>query len=190
MFAVAKRYITERNSEQSRFWYLSASGIPTFCLLLVGVILWCFRAQTVHKIGELAFVLSLAGVAGALGAQLYIIMRMGKSRLDCCAGKGLHYLEALSRIAAGVLSAILIALAVHAGVLIPIFSKVNQTNVAMILAGLIAGASERLAPSIISRVADAASAHADTSIENAASPSLRKGGCRNDTHGIDNLQSR
>jgi len=83
---------------------------------------------------------------------LSVVLRMGKSTVDVLAGKRIHFLEGVFRIIAGTISASIVSLSVYAGVLLPIFSQIQKQNIAMVLAGLIAGASERLVPSLIEKV--------------------------------------
>ena len=152
MLKRAEEFVTSRNSEASRYWFLSASGITTLLIFFYGLLFWLFRDCMICYLGQLVFILVMSGVAGAIGALLSVIMRLGSTNLDSAAGKNLHYQEAFYRIIAGSLSGVLIALVVKLGIIIPIFSKINETNIAMVLAAFIAGASERWAPSIISQV--------------------------------------
>ena len=77
---------------------------------------------------------------------------MGKTILDYNASKKLHYLEGCSKIVAGMISALIVSLCIKTQILLPIFTKIDFANIAMILGGLIAGASERFAPSIINKL--------------------------------------
>jgi hypothetical protein len=56
--------------------------------------------------------LSVAAAAGSCGALLSVIWRSGQLKFDSSAGEILHYLEGASRILAGALSGVLVALAV------------------------------------------------------------------------------
>lgn len=152
MLNAAECFIVERNMEQSRFWYLTASGATALFIGTLGLVLWYFRTVTILLIGGTAFFLILSCTAGALGSLLSVIMRLGKSTMNPAAGKNLHYLEGFFKIIAGCISALLIALSVYLGLLVPIFSRIEHTFTAMIFAGLIAGASERWAPSLISNI--------------------------------------
>lgn len=152
MLNKAENYISERNEEVSRKWYLKSCLCTTFLFCLFGSCFWLFRENLASIIGWALLMLLLTSVAGALGALLSVILRMGTSNLDAAAGRCLHYLEGSSKIFCGAISAVLVGLAMNAEIILPIFSKIGKTNAAMIFAGLIAGASERWAPSIISAV--------------------------------------
>lgn len=148
----AQEFVNDRNNEKSRYWFLKATGISTFLVSAVGAIAWCLRSLMIQVLGDFVFYLLLASAAGSMGAFLSVTMRMGKSQLNCAAGEKLHYLEGSFRVAAGMVSAALVALAVKTGIIVPLFSKLHATHAAMVLAGFAAGASERLAPSIISGI--------------------------------------
>lgn len=157
MLKGAEEYITERTNEKSRYWYLLASGYAALFFAVVGILGWLNKQYLIGVLGETGFFLSLSSVAGSLGALFSIIQRLGKSNMNSAAGKALHYLEGSYKIIAGCISALIIAAAVNLGIILPIFSKVDNTHLAMFLAGLIAGASERIAPSFISNVETTAS---------------------------------
>jgi len=152
MLKFAKEYIINRNIDKSRFLYLKASGILTLTVLIIGIFAWLFRFQVINYIGITAFFLLLASINGSLGSFLSIILRMGNTNLDFNANNELHYMEAASKIIAGMISGFLIGLSIKSGILLPIFNNINSTHLAMILGGLIAGLSERLVPSIIQKI--------------------------------------
>jgi len=110
----------------------------------------------VEIVGLSVFIGFLASSAGALGATLSIITRMGKVQLDCLSGRPLHYMEGASRVIAGALSGLLVYLALLSGQLLPGLLNATNPQVAMLFAAFAAGASERWAPSIVSRLEGAA----------------------------------
>ena len=148
----ADNYIKERGKELSRKWYLAQSGKTTAILVFIGVLAWIFRINVISLLGIKVFYFGLSMIAGAMGALLSIIFRMGKENLDCLAGKKIHELESTYRIIAGMLSAFLGSLLIRADLFLPIFSKVNSTEIAIILVGFVAGMSERFAPSILTKI--------------------------------------
>lgn len=152
MVKLAQDYILKRNIEQSRFMFLVSCGLTTAFAFLIAVIFWLCREQLILNIGNTVFFVVLSVLIGSCGALLSVILRMGKTTLDYNASKNLHYLEGSSRVIAGMISAFIVALCIKAGILLPIFTKIESTYIAMILGGLIAGASERFAPSIISKL--------------------------------------
>lgn len=152
MVKLAQEYILKRNIEQSRYMFLVSCGMTTAISILVAIIFWLCKEQLISNIGNTVFYISLSVLIGSLGALLSVISRMGKTTLDYNASKKLHYLEGSSRVIAGMISAFIVALCIKTGILLPIFTKIESTNIAMVLGGLIAGASERFAPSIINKL--------------------------------------
>ena len=152
MVKLAQDYVFQRNIEQSRYMFLTSCLFTTALSLIIGVLCWTFREFLILNIGNTAFYVILSVLVGSLGALLSVILRIGKTVLDFNATKDLHYLEGLSRILAGMISAFIVALCIKVGILLPIFTKLQSTNIAMLLGGLVAGASERLAPSLISKL--------------------------------------
>ena len=132
--------------------FLVSCGLTTSISLIIAKLFWLFREQLIFNIGNTAFFIVLSVLIGSFGALLSVILRMGKTTLDFNASKKLHYLEGFSRVIAGMLSAFIVALCIKTGILLPIFSKIENTNIAIILGGLIAGTSERFAPSIINKL--------------------------------------
>ncbi|QWA30541.1 hypothetical protein [Pseudomonas sp. RC3H12] len=152
ILASAESYLKNRSEEISREWYLKEAGKTVCVILLAGILVWIFREQTKSVIGSLAFQLVLTAVAGAMGALLSIIMRMGGEKLDCHVGKTIHELESRYRVIAGMLSAIFVYLAVNSGL---VFSFAEKGGAGFLFIGFLAGLTERLAPSISAKVTDA-----------------------------------
>jgi hypothetical protein len=151
MLAAAGRYLRDRCEETSRYWYLLASGWMTLPYLIIGLLVWFYRAPVATSLGSDSVWLVLACVAGAIGALLSVIGRSGRLRFDCTAGRRLHNLEGASRIWAGSISGVLAALAVKFGIILPTVGGEDQKVGFMIIAAIAAGSGERLATSIISK---------------------------------------
>ena len=152
ILADTAQFIQSRGEELSRQWYLSSAGRWTLYILIAGIIAWLLRDNLTLLVGKTFFISSMAMTAGALGALLSIIMRMGEEKLDIHAGKTIHELESTYRIFAGMLSAFLLVLAVSSEAIFPGLSKVNNPDIFLIFIGFIGGMSERLAPSISSKI--------------------------------------
>jgi hypothetical protein len=152
MLDAAAVYLLDRSEETSRRWYLTASTCMTVPFVLAGLVTWSARFCVIALWGATALWLLLGTVAGSLGALLSVIWRSGTLRFDCSAGKKLHLLEGSSRIWAGALSGLLVALAVRYGIILAPLSHGTALHGVMLLAAFAAGAGERLATSIISEV--------------------------------------
>jgi len=152
MLERARSYIADRNVESARYWQLLTACSLGSIFVVSGLGLWALRASLIEIWGEWMYFLVIASVAGSLGAVLSMIFRMGRSFPTSEAPKKLHVLEATSRVFAGCLSGLLIAGSVKIGLILPIFRESGQTHLAMILAAMASGASERWAPSLIARI--------------------------------------
>jgi hypothetical protein len=148
----AQDFINKRSIEQSRFMFLTSCGLSAGISAIIFLLLWLIRDSIILAIGETFLYLTLASLIGGIGALLSVILRMGNSNLDFNASKKLHYIEGSSRVVAGMISALLISLCIKTQILLPIISNIESTHLAMILGGLVAGASERFAPSIINKL--------------------------------------
>jgi hypothetical protein len=152
MLDAASKYVRDRSEEVSRFWYLEASITTTLLFILMGCVIWFTRSEAAILLGRQAMWVILASVAGAMGALLSVITRSGKLQLNCSAGRKLHYLEAASRIFAGVLSGFLVSLAVKHEIILGAFTRGGGMEGVMLVAGFVAGVGERLATSIVSKL--------------------------------------
>lgn len=150
MLEEAKAYIRARSEEISRYWYLSASSIMAAVMIVIGALIWIFREPISAYLTADFIWLCLAAAAGSSGAWLSVIGRSGQLKFDCSAGAALHYLEGASRIWAGALSGVLVALAVKSGFVLAPLSRNGDSLIVVMVAAFAAGAGERLATSIVS----------------------------------------
>jgi len=148
----AKKFIRDKSREVSRYWTLQACTASAAVAIALGVCAIWQSALLTQLFGQTPYLLFLAACAGATGALLSIILRLGKLSFDVTAERRLHYAEGLARIIAGGLAGVLIGALVKVGVFLPVFSQATQITTAMCAAALIAGASERLVPTIIAKV--------------------------------------
>jgi hypothetical protein len=150
MFAKAQEYILARGQEVARVWYLSATGLTTLIFAVVLNYAWLHSGAIKAAYGENAYYILLGACGGAFGAFFSILSRVGSTPLDPSAGRLLHWLEGVGRILVGVFGAIFAQLAVNLHLLLPILSEKGHIGLFMI--GMVAGASERLVPTLIESV--------------------------------------
>jgi hypothetical protein len=175
MLEKAAAYIADRTRDASRRWYATSSVAVTIVVTLVGLALWMLRDSVTQRIGPTAFLICISGVMGAWGALLSILMRLGRSHLDCAAGKRLHYIEGSLRIASGMLCAVVICIAIRAGLILTTFTSGEKLPLVTALATMIAGASERWVPSIIRQIDSSRTNIARIRDERKSNPSATKG---------------
>ena len=146
-FTLAEKWITARNTEVARRWYLTGSGIAALASLLAVLVLGFWSGALETQLGKSVYNILMGTSIGGLGAWLSVIQRSRNTELDVAAGPMLHHLEGAFRIMVGMLGALLVALAIHAGLIV----QVTQLSAIMVMC-MVAGASERLVPSFIEQV--------------------------------------
>lgn len=147
----AREYRGDRAQEISRYWYLSSSILFALPFAVVAAALWLGRTSVIPVLDVEPFWLAMAICFGALGALLSVMSRTGNLAFSSSSGLRLHRLEALSRIGVGAMSGGVLDLAVLSKLFLSPLSAGEQVHVVMMLAAFAAGASERLAPSIIAQ---------------------------------------
>lgn len=139
-----------RNKEISWKWYFLSAMKLTAVLVFSFAVFWLLRDQVRACVGTAAFEVILGTICGAFGALLSVMSRSNRLIMDANAGKSLHQLEGLSRIGAGLIGALLVALSIKAGIILG-GTRFSGNSLALLLAFcIVAGTSERLVPSLIS----------------------------------------
>ena len=150
MLDKAAEYGAARNQEIARYWYLcGAVGTASVFILLLFVAL-LKSDYCIALIGDGKYYVGLGSCVGALGALLSVLLRAGKVPLDPSAGRLLHQLEGGGRIVVGVLSASVIQVAAHIGIVLSVIAQKGHAG--MFIIAFAAGFSEQLAHTIIKRV--------------------------------------
>jgi hypothetical protein len=146
----ARNYMTARYAENARLWYLSASGLATLLVItVIAFFLILAQGRLVLTADVVSYPVAIA--AGAIGALLSILLRSETVPKDISAGKRLYYSEAVAKILAGMIGALLVALGIETKFFFGTFQGNNQLAL-VALFGIAAGASERLIPSLINKV--------------------------------------
>ena len=149
----AKQFFRLKSKQVSRFWTLQACLASGATGAVLGVLDIYFRNQVIEFIGRVPFLLSLCFFAGCIGALLFVILKLGKQpNADSSAEQHLHYLEGTARIVGGGIAGVLVGGMVKLGLILPIFSQAGMETLAMCITAMLAGASERLAAGIITKV--------------------------------------
>jgi hypothetical protein len=151
-FEAAAAFLSRRQNEQSREWYLAAATASTasFLAILILAQLWANWTGTSPMAGLFGYLVYVE--LGFVGALLSIIVRMGKTSFDFGAQQRLHRWEATMRIVAGGIAALVVVFAVKAKLL---FATVVGTETEMMFLMFLcvaAGALEKWIPSLIAAV--------------------------------------
>jgi hypothetical protein len=157
----AEKFVTQRGRETSRGWYFGPFFVFFAVSALVALIIYN-RGQA--QITTLPLVCCLAGGIGA-----FISTAIGNERIPCApsAGRILHFLEALLRYTIGFSAGLLVWLATAGNIAVGFLNFANSASqsplpgdhlpasiYALIAVALLAGTSERLLPSLITRFDD------------------------------------
>ncbi|ORE89441.1 hypothetical protein ATO7_06160 [Oceanococcus atlanticus] len=148
----AKQFLTDRSREKSREWYLIASGTSAAIFALCGIAIWLLREKATPLLGQSALLFLICSVSGALGAFASIALRLGKMEVEAQSGRFLHQIEAFARVVSGAIGGFFGAVMVKLGLVLPLLDSGESMSLTMLLVGFVAGASERLIPTLISNV--------------------------------------
>lgn len=141
-----------RNKEVSWIWYFQASYWVTLALAMVFVLCWLARDRLRADITPIAFEVILGSICGTFGSLLSVTARSNRLTFDANAGKDLHMLEGLARVAAGFIGGLLMALAIKAGLILGGTTFSGNKLALLFFICIAAGASERIVPSLINTV--------------------------------------
>lgn len=144
--------ISARNKEKAWFWYYSSAFSLTTLSIVLFLAGWIYRVELMSIYGMTSFQVTLGALVGAAGALLSTLSRSNRLVTDANAGVFLHILEGASRVVAGLIGALLIALGIKAGLLFGAIEIQGSEFAALLVFCLIAGASERFIPSLITKV--------------------------------------
>lgn len=149
----AKKFVRAKSKQVSRYWTLQGCMVAGLLAAVVGTFEILNRVWIAGLVGRIPFLLSLCFWAGCVGALLFVVLRFGtQPKVDSTAERHLHYLEAIARIVGGGIAGVLVGGMVRLGLILPVFGQAGMETLAMCAAAMIAGASERLAAGIVTKV--------------------------------------
>lgn len=158
---LADEFRTDRVVEKSREWYLVSTIVLSFVFICFAILI---NAKHICIWGELLPYINIGSWAIA-GACLSIILRSGNLQHASYAGKWLHFVDSGCRLIGGFITGQIIYLGIKSGILFSSLVENNNSQYIICLLALLAGASERFAPSIITKIVDKYS-EVETSKEN------------------------
>jgi hypothetical protein len=147
----AQSWISARNGEYAKRWYIEGSMVAWGLFSIGALLLWVFRQDTTAFLGRQAFDVLLAAAAGANGTLLSVLLRSGSLTLDASAGKQIHYIDGASRVLAGAMGSVFLALAILSKLFLGPLLTSESLSLLLVVA-MVGGTSERLIPSLISRI--------------------------------------
>jgi hypothetical protein len=148
----ARTYIQKRNIELARKWQLITSLV--YGTVAAGVAVGAVYAHSwINKeLSGMAFEFTLAFLLGCIGAVFSVALRLGQLNPSSDAPRILHILEGICRITAGGIGAIIAIAAYRSGIILSVLQQSPSPMAAFAVLALSAGASERLAPSIVETI--------------------------------------
>ncbi len=146
----AEAYLKARGAENARRWFLGGVGVIALPALLVeGVLLLILNYVSDAPWRDVLEILSAAAIGG-VGAFLSVASRTETITFEPVAGPSIHQFEGGVRVVVGIAGALFVALAIKADLLLGIFHSLTHPFLALLVAGVIAGTSERFVPGLIS----------------------------------------
>lgn len=149
----ADEFRLDRVVEKSREWHLVFTILISGSLILTTLLI---NAGDIHIWKELLPYINIGAWAIA-GACLSIILRSGHLQHASYAGMQLHLIESGCRIVGGLISGQIAYLGIKSGILFSSLVSGSNPEYIVSLLALLAGASERFAPSIITKIEEPSS---------------------------------
>ncbi len=143
----AETWITARNQEAARLWYLEGAVGGVFFVLVPFFI--AFLAKGVNGLIHDKPVIVTAALFGAAGAALSVLQRSGQAALDLGAESFVLRREGFARVMSGSGGAVFVALLIRSGYVLPNLAANSSLFFATCI---VAGLSERLVTSLANSV--------------------------------------
>jgi hypothetical protein len=140
----ADKFISQRSREVSRGWYFGPF-LGFFVISIIGLLALYIFDPTLNKTAIFACIF-----AGGVGAFVSRALASDNTPIAATAGKTLHRIEAILRWCIGLTAGLVIWLLVSGNIAVSFLNSSGAPNTfALISIALLAGASERLLPSLI-----------------------------------------
>lgn len=144
----ADKYRVDRIIEKSREWYLSytlfLSALTVFSVVVLNILDVVCSEEVLLRIN--------CGAWAVVGACLSIILRSGRFQHASYAGKPLHFIESASHLIGGGISGLIAYFCIKSGIVFSSLITTENQQYIISLVTLLTGASERFAPSIITKI--------------------------------------
>src|SRR5581483_223815 len=147
----AERYIKSFRESIARLWHLQSTIATTVVFVLGGLAIWWCRAAVRRSLGPGAVDLALASSAGVVGGFLSFASRSREVEVDPSAGRPGYYFMGVARSLGAASGAVVAAIAVKLKLILGFMAGPAGPAplMGLVLAGLIAGVSERLVPNLV-----------------------------------------
>jgi hypothetical protein len=140
----ADKFISQRSREVSRGWYFGPF-LGFFVVSMIALLLLYFLDPTLSKTAIFACIF-----AGGIGAFVSRALDTNNTPIAATAGKTLHWIEAILRWCIGLIAGLVIWFLVTGNIAASFLNTSGAQNTfALVSIALLAGASERLLPSLL-----------------------------------------
>jgi hypothetical protein len=151
MIDKANEFIKNRNIELSRIWTLETSFfiIPIVCVSII--IMGALAFYNLVDITAFTSEIIMCTLIGGLSAIISLVLRLGTLQYYYFTARRAHTYECIAKTIIGFMSGSLIYIMIKAGIILPFINDLSSAHTLyFIFIAFIAGATERLIPSIIS----------------------------------------
>ncbi|MDD6071903.1 MAG: hypothetical protein PUC12_14000 [Clostridiales bacterium] len=148
LLSEAENYLKGRECEITRLWIVKDSLIICLIALIIYIGVNCIA---IGKSGDLVQY-SLALFWGLIGGMASLLQHAGRIQYTCGAGKKLIWYEVLSRLFISMISAVIVLKAYDVGLVFASFKETAQSESVQVLLCIVAGFSERFAPSLVEKI--------------------------------------
>ncbi|EMO72420.1 hypothetical protein [Leptospira santarosai] len=147
----SKAFIIARNDEHIRLEYFISQTFVVLALSLILFTIWFNKLCFIDYVGLNLFNIAYVAIMGGYGSYFSTLIRLGDMHFDITSGVLIHRINALITIVLGLFSGIIIILAFETKTFASFIKLENSIYLYYSFIGFIAGISERLIPSIISK---------------------------------------
>ncbi|UDQ98938.1 hypothetical protein AAEX28_02340 [Lentisphaerota bacterium WC36G] len=145
----ADQFIADKSIEVARYWTLISSFKTVVTIIAIGLVCLFFKPLFLQYFSENVYRGLINGCCGSLGAFLFVLLNLGKLNVNSTSDKTLHTASGISRILIGLFSGFFIGIVIKSGLFLSIF---KDNYLAIHALAFMAGISETLVPSIISKI--------------------------------------
>jgi hypothetical protein len=149
----AERYINALRESVARTWNLQATLAMCLAFGAGALFLWWQRDAVRGTLGSAFLDLALASASGVLGGFISFAYRSRQVELDPSGGQCRYYFNGVARSFGAAFGAIFVALAVKTKLVLGFLDAAGTSHiVVLLLAGMLAGVSERLVPNLAGQI--------------------------------------
>ena len=151
----AEAFVIARTQAAARFSYFIAGAVCLGIVLGLTVGAWGLRSPLPTRSGQASSNWWRQLELAPLARSSSMLLQMRNAPVDAASEKHQQYADAGARIFMGMIGAVVVALCVRAGLVLPQLKPMaggTDSLGGLLLACMVAGASERLAPALINRL--------------------------------------